>query len=347
MKIAVVNSGVPFVWGGAEHLADALTRRLREFGHDAHLIRIPFQWAPSQEVLRHILACRLMRLEDYDLVIPLKFPAYFLRHDNKVLWLLHQFRQVYDLWDLSFRDSHPKRDDLEMKRLVTQADNTYLPEAKKIYANSHVTADRLKQFNGLDAEILYPPVFEPESFYAGDYGDYIFCPSRINSTKRQQLLVDAMAHCRTPVRLVLAGVPEGPDEEKRIREQIARLGVSNRVEFLPRFILEAQKIELLAKALAVAYVPYDEDSYGYVALEAYLARRPVITCKDSGGILILVKDGETGRVVEPIPQEIGSAFDRLYGNRNEARAQGNAGWDLVESMEITWENVVRRLTGSG
>jgi glycosyltransferase involved in cell wall biosynthesis len=345
MKIAVVNSGVPFVRGGAEHLADALSSRLRDYGHDAHLIRIPFQWVPPQEVLRHILACRLMRLEDYDLVIPLKFPVYFLQHENKVLWLLHQFRQAYDLWELSFRDSHPSREDLEMKRLVMEADNAYLPEAKRIYANSHVTAHRLKRFNGLDAEILYPPVFEPESFYSGDYGDYIFCPSRINSTKRQELLVDAMAYCRTPVRLVLAGVPEGPGQELRIREQIAHLGVANRVELLPRFIPEPQKLELLANSLAVAYVPYDEDSYGYVALEAYLARRPVVTCTDSGGILILVKDGLTGRVVEPIPQEIGAAFDRLYTGRNEARAQGNAGWELVESMEITWENVVRRLTG--
>lgn len=346
MKIAVVNNGVPFVRGGAEHLADALTSRLREYGHDAHLLRIPFQWTPPHEILRHILACRMMRLEEYDLVIPLKFPVYYLRHENKVLWLLHQFRQAYDLWEVSFRGAYPSHEDLQMRELVTQADNAYLPEAKRIYANSHVTADRLKLFNGLDAEVLYPPVFEPKSFYSANYGDYVFCPSRINSTKRQELLVDAMAHCRTPVRLVLAGVPEGLDQEQRLRAQIARLGVEHRVEMLPRFIPEAQKLELLANALAVAYVPYDEDSYGYVALEAYLAKRPVVTCTDSGGILILVKDRETGRVVDPIPQEIGDAFDRLYNDRGEARAQGQAGWELVESLEISWEKVIWRLTGS-
>ena len=32
-----------------------------------------------------------------DLVVGTKFPSYLVRHPNKRVWLVHQFRQAYDL----------------------------------------------------------------------------------------------------------------------------------------------------------------------------------------------------------------------------------------------------------
>ena len=98
MKIAVVNNAVPFVRGGAEFLAKWLTERLEQFGHSAVLIRIPFRWEPPEAILDSMLACQMMTVPNVDRVIALKFPAYLVPHGNKVLWLLHQFRQAYDLW---------------------------------------------------------------------------------------------------------------------------------------------------------------------------------------------------------------------------------------------------------
>jgi len=65
--------------------------------------RIPFRWDPPEKILESILACRLMRLPNVDRVIAFKFPAYFLPHDNKILWLVHQFRQAYDLWGTPYQ----------------------------------------------------------------------------------------------------------------------------------------------------------------------------------------------------------------------------------------------------
>ena len=50
MKILVANNCVPFVRGGAEHLAEALTQKLNEFGHQAMLVRIPFRWEPPTKI---------------------------------------------------------------------------------------------------------------------------------------------------------------------------------------------------------------------------------------------------------------------------------------------------------
>jgi glycosyltransferase involved in cell wall biosynthesis len=46
---------------------------------------------------------------------------------------------------------------------------------------------------------------------------------------------------------------------------------------------------------AVLFAPYQED-YGYVTLEAFLSRKPVITARDSGGTLEFVEDGVNGYV---------------------------------------------------
>ena len=137
--------------------------------------------------------------------------------------------------------------------------------------------------------------------------------------KRQVLLVEAMAQVQTDVRLVLAGAPRTPADLERIERAIARCGVGDRVELLADWISEERKRDLFANALACAYIPYDEDSYGYVSLEAFHSRKPVITCTDSGGTLELVEDDVTGLVTEPDASSLAEAFDRLRRNPAAAR----------------------------
>ncbi len=67
---------------------------------------------------------------------------------------------------------------------------------------------------------------------------------------------------------------------------------------IPRWISDEEKIGLIAGARGVIYLPFGEDSYGYVTLEAFHARKPVITLADSGGTLELVRDRRNGLVVD-------------------------------------------------
>jgi len=344
MKIVVVNNCVPFLQGGAEHLADALTQKLREYGHDALLIRIPFQWEPASSIVEGMLACRLMRLPNVDKVIALKFPAYYVPHENKVLWLLHQFRQVYDLWGSEYHSLPVTQEGLQIRDAVVRMDNLYLNQVQKIYTNSQITSRRLKTYNRIDSEVLFPPLFEFGHFTCGEYGDYIFYPSRITRSKRQYMVVESMKYVQSGVRLVIAGKEEEAAELERIDKLIRENGLHGRVTILSRFISEQEKAALYSSALGCAYVPYDEDSYGYVTLEAFYSRRPVISCLDSGGTDVLVKDGLTGYVVPPEPKAIASAMDQLYHDRRNARIMGEAGYELVSTLNINWNNVVDRLT---
>ena len=164
MKVAVVTNQAPFVRGGAELLAEWLADNLEARGHEAQIVRVPFRWYPPERILEHVVAARLLRLDGVDRVVAMKFPAYFVRHHSKVLWLVHQFRQAYDLLGTEYQELAETPEGRRVREAIVNADAAFLPEAERIYTNSDVTSARLKEFNGLDSEVLYPPLAEPDGF---------------------------------------------------------------------------------------------------------------------------------------------------------------------------------------
>jgi len=107
-------------------------------------------------------------------------------------------------------------------------------------------------------------------------------------------------------------------------------------------VIIALIVGLLLGALGVYYGPFDED-YGYVTIEGFAARRPVVTLGDSGGPLEFVQDGETGLVAPPDPVAIAGAFDRLYADRVLAARLGASGRALIEREVPSWSEIVARL----
>ena len=107
---------------------------------------------------------------------------------------------------------------------------------------------------------------------------------------------------------------------------------------------DEQIIQLYAGALGVIFPPYDED-YGYVTIEAFLARKPVVTTTDSGGPNEFVIDGVNGYVCPPEPEALGAAIGRLHANRAQAKTFGEAGYERART--ITWDGVIEKLVGEG
>jgi glycosyltransferase involved in cell wall biosynthesis len=343
VKVAIVNTHVPFVRGGAEVLASGLAQHLREHGHQVELIRLPFRWYPPQKVLDHMLAARLTRIDGVDRVIGLKFPAYLVPHEDKVMWILHQHRQVYDLWGTPEQDPQDTPDGRSIRQAIIDADNRFLPEARGLFAISQVSANRMRAFNGLHAQVLYPPLPAHGDYHTAPPSDYLFFPSRIAGNKRQALAAAAMRHVRSDVRLIIAGQADFAWALDPVREAAADPAVRQRIEIREGWLPEQDKLELLANCLGVLFPPSDED-YGYITLEAFLSGKPVITCTDSGGPLEFVQDGISGYVAEPEPDAIAEAIDRLAADRSRARAMGEAGRERVRELDISWEHVVAALT---
>ena len=341
--ILVCEAQVPFVHGGAEIHVRELVRELRARGYDAELVSVPFKWYPKEEILPHAAAWRLLDLSEsngrpVDLVIASKFPTYFARHPRKVAWLIHQYRAAYELCGTPYSDFGHVESDVGLRDRLIRLDTEMLRECRAIYANARNTAGRLAKFNGLTAEALYHPPRLASRLKPGPYGDYILSVGRIESVKRVDLIVRALAHADPRLRLVIAG--DGTQRSNVEREVgIARVG--DRVTFLGTTDDDAL-IEWYAGALAVVYPPYDED-FGYVTLEAFLARKPVITCRDSGGPNEFVVHGVNGLVCDPDPELLAQAMSTLCDDRARAAALGSAGYEVART--ITWDGVVEKLVG--
>jgi glycosyltransferase involved in cell wall biosynthesis len=343
MKVIVASSIVPLLRGGGLQIAHELVDALRERGHETDTLLLPHITDPDI-VTDQLLAMRLLDVADAgDRLIAIRPPAHLLRHPSKVLWMIHQDRGYYDLWGTLMGAPHRTAQDHRRRDAVIAADDAALPEAQAIYTNSRIVGDRLRAFNGLESQVLYPPLGNPTGYRCDEYGDYVLYVSRIAMAKRQHLLAEAMAHVRSGVRLVLAGGPDSPGDLERLQETIAREGVADRVTLLSRWISEEEKRDLIAGALACAYLPFEEDSYGYPSLESYQSRKPVLTCTDSGGTHELVVDGETGVVAEPDPVSIAAGIDRFANDRAATQRMGELGHERANALITSWDDVVGAL----
>jgi glycosyltransferase involved in cell wall biosynthesis len=303
---------------------------------------VPFKWYPKEEILPHAAAWRLLDLSEsngrpVDLVIGTKFPSYFARHPNKVAWLIHQYRAAYELCGTEYSDFAHTELDVGLRDTLTKLDSQMLGECRALFTNARNTASRLAKFNGLSAEPLYHPPKLASRLVGGPYTDYVLSVGRLEAVKRVDLIVAAMAQVPSQIRLVVAGDGTQRQNAERTAEQA---GVADRVTFLGN-VGDDQLVELYARALAVVYPPYDED-FGYVTLEAFLARKPVITCVDSGGPNEFVIDDVNGFVCAPNPDELASAMNRLAATPAKAAALGDAGREVATT--ITWDGVIEKLT---
>lgn len=346
MRILITTSQVPFIRGGAELHAEGLRDALRAEGHDTEIVAIPFKWYPAERILAHMAACRLLDLSEIgrmtiDMVIGLKFPAYLVPHPNKVLWILHQHRQAYELWEHPMGDLHLESNGAYVRDAIRQADRTYIGEARAVYANSKTVAGRLKEYSGLDSTPLYHPPHQAERFYCAEAADYLLFPSRIGTMKRQELILSALPLTAQSVRMSFMGAADREEYARKLQDMARELGVEDRVQWLGP-VSDEEKFRLYAHSLGVIFPPVDED-YGYITLEAMLSSKPVVTCTDSGGPLEFVRDGETGYVTDPTPEALAAALDRLWEDRTRARLLGEAGRELYDSLGISWATVVKNM----
>ena len=342
-NVLICTTQVPFTTGGAELHVEGLRGALIEAGYQAEVVSLPFKWYPPAEIMRSALAWRLLDLSEsngkkIDLVIGMKFPAYLARHDSKVLWVMHQYRSAYNLWGTAFDDLSTYPEGTRIRQWIHRCDNQFIGAAKKVFANSKTVARRLRDFNNIESEPLYHPPPLSGKLNGGDQGDYIFYPSRLEPQKRQELLIEALRHTTTKARIVFAG---GSANLQRYADIAKKAGVSDRVCLLG-FVDEAKLIDLYSNALAVSYLPFDED-YGYVSLEGMLAAKPLIVTKDGGGAAEFVEDQITGFVVDPEPQALAEAIDQLYTDRNQAARLGEHGREKFVSQNISWPNVVEKI----
>ncbi len=342
-RVAVVTSSPPFGEGGHLVIARALVSALGCAGHEADLVI-----TPSHRFGRQARAYLATWLTDVtvdqegrrvDQVISLRYPSYAVRHPVHVCWLNHCMREYYDLWpSFSATLSPLARAKERLRRAAIHRVDSYLlrRNVTRVVAQSKTIQQRLQRFGGVRSEVLYPPA-APRPYRCDEYGDYLFAVSRLTSLKRVDLLIEALALPDTRgVRCLIAG--DGEERERLIR-LVRDRGLDARVRLVGP-VDSTELVEHLARCRAVCFPPYDED-YGLVTLEAFAARKAVITCTDSGGAAELVEAGVDGLISEPRPERLAAAIARVMDDRGLAERLGRAAFQ--KSAAMTWPAAVQKL----
>lgn len=173
-----------------------------------------------------------------------------------------------------------------------------------VVANSENVRRRLREYLGLDARVIHPPVATERFHYLDDQGYYLSV-ARLTGNKRVHIIVEAFL--RMPHRQLV--VVSGGPELSRLQQLAAGAGNIRFVGWQSEEALRAW----VGNARAAIYVSIDED-FGMSPVEAMAAGKPVIGVA-AGGLLETVVDGQTGVLIEePLTVEgLVAAVDRLEG----------------------------------
>lgn len=343
MKIAVVSTFVPFIYGGGRNIVDWLAIKLAERGHEVEKVLIP-QVDTPELLFSQMEAIRNINLDSADLVICIRPQAHVIRHRNKVVWFIHHIRLFYDLWDSEYRTFPDSTENLRIKSALRSEDTLALRGAKKVFTNSEVVSERLMRFNQISSTVLYPPILDASGLSSKSRSNQIVYISRVEHHKRQHLFIEAMKYVKSPAELRICGVSHSVSYAKELELMIEKFNLGHSVHFENCWVSESKKHETISNSLALVYAPLDEDSYGYPTIEGSHAEKPILTTTDSGGVLELVRHNFNGLIVEPEPRKIAEAIDFFYFNADKTEEMGkNAAKRLVE-LKIDWDHVISELT---
>ncbi len=379
MKIAVVaSSPIPYGAGGAEKLWWGLVDNINRYtNHQCELIKIPIVENTFDSLLAAYEHFSKVDLSHFDMVITGKYPAWMIDHPNHHIYLLHCLRGLYDTYPASFSTtvvcenleinefiakldgqllnveavfSELKRfeklglltEELKqfpgpfIRKVIHYLDEVALSKTRRISAISQTVADRSEYFpNFSHVDVVYPP--STMSGFHNEASQYFFTASRLDGPKRIAMIVKAYMKTDVKIPLIVAGMGPLLDELKELAKD------DTRITFVG-YVSDLELIELYAKALAIIFVPEDED-YGLITVEAMKSAKPVITVSDSGGVTEFVRHQETGLMSEPNEQSLADNITWMAEHPEHAAAMGENAKQFVE--DINWPSAVSNLIEQG
>jgi len=199
-----------------------------------------------------------------------------------------------------------------------EAERRLLREADRVVASTQAELAQFQWLYQVDTSrvVVIPPGVDTGRFYRihpDEAKEFIGIPcgdrlilfvGRIEPLKGIDTLLEAMAILQRQDRItsrslclaVVGGDPEASpvqmtQEMKRLQDLREKLGLDQLVTFLGR--RDQDSLPYYYSAAEAVVVPSHYESFGLVALEAMACGAPVVA-SETGGLVFLVRDGETG-----------------------------------------------------
>lgn len=167
---------------------------------------------------------------------------------------------------------------------------------------------------------------------------------RINNWKGHSILLDAfeaLSKHYSNIKLVFIGSAP-PNQEHLITDlncKIANHKISEKVTIIPF----QEKISDFWQSIDIGVVPSIEpEPFGLVAVEAMLAKKPVVA-SNHGGLSEIVVDNETGFLIKPKNvDELVNALKKLITNKDIRITFGQKGYERA-TKEFSVENYTKKI----
>src|SRR6185437_13067210 len=252
-------------------------------------------------------------------------------------------------------------------------ERTAILDADAIIAVSNGTkADILRAYPEVDAakvHVIYNGIDLKEyqktsaTDALGKYGvdpgkPYVLFVGRITRQKGVTHLVDAIEYLPKGTQVVLcAGAPDTPEIAAEMREKVetARAAGGN-IIWIEKMVTKPEAIELYSNC-RVFCCPSVYEPFGIINLEAMACGAPVVASA-TGGILEVVKDGETGYLVpfdaDPVTgfpidgdkfsRDLAALITQVLSDPARCAQFGAAGRRRVEET-FAWEAIAKQTVG--
>jgi len=155
VKVLIATGYEPFGPDGDLSFPEELRSAVEESGHLADLIRIPYDVSSPQRVVNDILVTRLLRIRQTadDVLITLGYPADYIHHSHKVIWMAGLASQIL----LAGENGTCQEEIDQGKQALREAERLGLEEAQKVFSFSRAAAEQVFEIHGLRPTVLRPP----------------------------------------------------------------------------------------------------------------------------------------------------------------------------------------------
>jgi glycosyltransferase involved in cell wall biosynthesis len=254
---------------------------------------------------------------------------YAWKNNIKHLWHVHEIIEKPKVFNKGF------------KKLLALKSNSFIvynSKATQLFweTNSKISKKGLVIWNGIDVnitEISASEVLEirTNKFLLQSNEIVIALVGRISRWKGQMILLEAfnkLAQKTENIKLIFVGAPP-PNQENfqyDLEDRIKTYHLESKVLILP-FQNDIHKIW---QAIDIAVVPSTEqEPFGMVAIEAMLAKKPIVA-SNHGGLKEIILQNETGFLVTPNrEQELISALEKLIQSELLRKQMGENGQQRV------------------
>ena len=203
---------------------------------------------------------------------------------------------------------------------------------KKIALKSNVILNGLDgASNFLDSDTI--GIIRQSIFKSTDSKEVcIALVGRINSWKGHLILLNAfyeLSKSNTNIKLIFIGSPPANQDYflNELNTEILKLNLTNQVVIVPFY----NNIFDLWQAVDIAVVPSTEpEPFGLVAVEAMLAKKPVVA-SNHGGLTEIIEHSKTGFLVQPNNiSDLKQAIQKLIENPALRTAMGINGFERAK-----------------